>query len=78
MSIDDDRKFSLLENGCREYVFISQFFMAEGNDLSDLFHQILGKTEAHLKVNPCFEDDSKILCSKIFSESCGTLCYGDL
>ena len=44
-------QFSFLENACREYVFITQFFMVEGNEALDLFHQILGKTEALLKKN---------------------------
>eukprot|EP00095_Tigriopus_kingsejongensis_P003158 maker-scaffold791_size96783-snap-gene-0.31 protein:Tk03158 transcript:maker-scaffold791_size96783-snap-gene-0.31-mRNA-1 annotation:"vacuolar protein-sorting" len=42
-------QFCFLENACREFVFINQFFMVEGNDLHDLFHQILGKTEILLK-----------------------------
>ncbi|TRY62008.1 hypothetical protein TCAL_08474 [Tigriopus californicus] len=42
-------QFCFLENACREYVFITQFFMVEGNELNDLFHLILGKTESLLK-----------------------------
>lgn len=36
--------FALLDNGCREYLFLSDFFMVAGNSALDLFNCIMGKT----------------------------------
>ena len=37
-------QFSLMENACREYLFLCEFFMVEGNSALDLFTQVFGKT----------------------------------
>lgn len=37
-------QYALLENGCREYVFLSEFFMVQGQAADELFHQVMGKT----------------------------------
>ncbi|XP_035772027.1 vacuolar protein sorting-associated protein 52 homolog [Neolamprologus brichardi] len=36
--------YALLDNGCREYLFLSDFFMVAGNSALDLFNSIMGKT----------------------------------
>lgn len=49
--------YALLDNGCREFLFLSDFFMVVGNSALDLFNSIMGKTlsmflvwrELHLK-----------------------------
>ena len=33
-----------MENACREYLFLSEFFMVQGNAAQDLFTQVFGKT----------------------------------
>lgn len=74
-------QFCFLENACREYVFITQFFMVEGNELHELFHLILGKTESLLKkavdlsVQESYDAISLFLClhlSFAFRKHCQT------
>ena len=36
--------FTLLDNSCREYLFLADFFMVEKNAAKDLFTAVLGKT----------------------------------
>lgn len=36
--------YALLDNGCREFLFLSDFFMVTGNSALDLFNSIMGKT----------------------------------
>ena len=36
--------YALLDNGCREFLFLSDFFMVAGNSALDLFNSIMGKT----------------------------------
>lgn len=36
--------YALLDNGCREFLFLSDFFMVAGNSALDLFNNIMGKT----------------------------------
>ncbi|EDO47167.1 predicted protein, partial [Nematostella vectensis] len=36
--------FALLDNSCREYLFLVDFFMVTGNAAKDVFTQVLGKT----------------------------------
>ena len=43
-SLFRSEQFCLLENACREYAFLVEFFMVTGNEANDLFHQVLGKT----------------------------------
>ena len=37
-------QFCLMENACREYLFLAEFFMVQGNAAQDLFTQVFGKT----------------------------------
>ena len=37
-------QYALLENACREYVFLSEFFMVQGSQADDLFFMVFGKT----------------------------------
>uniref|UniRef100_A0A8C7HDK1 Vacuolar protein sorting-associated protein 52 homolog n=1 Tax=Oncorhynchus kisutch TaxID=8019 RepID=A0A8C7HDK1_ONCKI len=36
--------YALLDNGCREFLFLSDFFMVAGNSALDLFNSVMGKT----------------------------------
>ncbi|GAA6087871.1 vacuolar protein sorting-associated protein 52 homolog, partial [Tachysurus ichikawai] len=36
--------YALLDNGCREFLFLSDFFMVTGNSALDLFNSVMGKT----------------------------------
>ena len=36
--------FALLDNSCREYLFLADFFMAQNNAAKDLFTAVFGKT----------------------------------
>ena len=37
-------QYALVDNACREYLFVTEFFMIRGAQAQDLFNQILGKT----------------------------------
>ena len=36
--------FALMDNSCREYLFLTDFFMASGTSALDLFNVVMGKT----------------------------------
>lgn len=44
-------QYALLENACREFVFLSEFFMVQGGPADDLFFQVMGKTLGLLQKN---------------------------
>ena len=58
-------QFALVDNACREYLFVSDFFMVEGSNAQDLFNQIMGTfvtspvqcIEPVLHKTPCFRQD---------------------
>lgn len=37
-------QYALVDNACREYLFISEFFMVRGVQAQELFNQIMGRT----------------------------------
>ena len=43
-SLFRSHEFALVDNACREYLFLSEFFMANDNSAQQLFSQVLGKT----------------------------------
>ncbi|XP_029299386.1 vacuolar protein sorting-associated protein 52 homolog isoform X1 [Cottoperca gobio] len=63
--------YALLDNGCREYLFLSDFFMVAGNSAFDLFNSIMGKTlSMFLKsmstyVSDCYDSIAVFLCIHI-------------
>lgn len=63
--------FALLDNGCREFLFLCDFFMVTGNSALDLFNCIMGKTLAmFLKsmstyVSDCYDSIAIFLCIHI-------------
>jgi len=36
--------YALVDNGCREFLFLAEFFMVEGQNAQDLFNLVFGKT----------------------------------
>ncbi|KAM3596485.1 uncharacterized protein V6R79_015392 [Siganus canaliculatus] len=63
--------YALLDNGCREFLFLSDFFMVAGNSALDLFNNIMGKTlSMFLKsmstyVADCYDSIAVFLCIHI-------------
>ncbi|KAJ8335270.1 hypothetical protein SKAU_G00409090 [Synaphobranchus kaupii] len=63
--------YALLDNGCREFLFLSDFFMVTGNSALDLFNCIMGKTlSMFLKsmsayVSDCYDSIAVFLCIHI-------------
>ncbi|XP_041069183.1 vacuolar protein sorting-associated protein 52 homolog isoform X1 [Carcharodon carcharias] len=43
-SLFRSQHYALLDNSCREYLFLCDFFMVTGNSAQDLFNAIMGKT----------------------------------
>lgn len=41
----------LVENACREFAFVTEFFMVSGNEAMDNFNQIMGRTMTILTVS---------------------------
>lgn len=37
-------QYTLVDNACREYLFLAEFFMVQGKEALALFSQIFGKT----------------------------------
>ncbi|XP_037119774.1 vacuolar protein sorting-associated protein 52 homolog isoform X3 [Syngnathus acus] len=63
--------YALLDNGCREFLFLCDFFMVAGNSALDLFNSIMGKTlSMFLKsmstyVSDCYDGIAVFLCIHI-------------
>ncbi|XP_060771388.1 vacuolar protein sorting-associated protein 52 homolog [Neoarius graeffei] len=63
--------YALLDNGCREFLFLSDFFMVTGNSALDLFNCVMGKTlTMFLKnistyVSDCYDSIAVFLCIHI-------------
>ncbi|MEQ2243147.1 Vacuolar protein sorting-associated protein 52 [Ilyodon furcidens] len=63
--------YALLDNSCREYLFLCDFFMVAGNSALDLFYCIMGKTlSMFLKsmstyVSDCYDSIAIFLCIHI-------------
>uniref|UniRef100_A0A8C7Y2N5 Vacuolar protein sorting-associated protein 52 homolog n=1 Tax=Oryzias sinensis TaxID=183150 RepID=A0A8C7Y2N5_9TELE len=63
--------YALLDNGCREFLFLCDFFMVAGNSALDLFNSIMGKTlSMFLKsmstyVSDCYDSIAIFLCIHI-------------
>lgn len=45
-SLFRSQHYALLDNGCREYLFLCDFFMVAGPSAQDLFNAVMGKTLA--------------------------------
>ena len=56
-------QYALVDNACREYLFLTEFFMVRGAQAQELFNQIMGKTMTLLIVSIIY----KILLIEILS-----------
>ncbi|OBS60120.1 hypothetical protein A6R68_08747 [Neotoma lepida] len=55
--------YALLDNSCREYLFICEFFVVSGPAAHDLFHAVMGRTLAMtLGYHGQHPHDSEIVC----------------
>lgn len=50
-SLFRSEQYALVDNACREYLFITEFFMVRGSQAQELFNQIMGKTLTLLTKN---------------------------
>uniref|UniRef100_A0A673I917 Vacuolar protein sorting-associated protein 52 homolog n=1 Tax=Sinocyclocheilus rhinocerous TaxID=307959 RepID=A0A673I917_9TELE len=63
--------YALLDNSCREFLFLSDFFMVAGNSALDLFNSIMGKTLSMFLKNlstylsDCYDSIAVFLCIHI-------------
>uniref|UniRef100_A0A3Q1MJR9 Vacuolar protein sorting-associated protein 52 homolog n=1 Tax=Bos taurus TaxID=9913 RepID=A0A3Q1MJR9_BOVIN len=63
--------YALLDNSCREYLFICEFFMVSGPAAHDLFHAVMGRTlsmtQKHLEsyLVDCYDAIAVFLCIHI-------------
>lgn len=64
-------QYALVDNACREYLFITEFYLVRGNQAQDLFNQIMGKTMSVMMKNietyvlDCFDTIALFLCIQL-------------
>ncbi|NXW97656.1 VPS52 protein, partial [Larus smithsonianus] len=70
-SLFRSQHYALLDNSCREYLFLCDFFMVTGPSAQDLFNAVMGKTLAmflkHMEayVCDCYDSIAVFLCIHI-------------
>ncbi|XP_022224489.2 vacuolar protein sorting-associated protein 52 homolog [Drosophila obscura] len=61
-------QYALVDNACREYLFVTEFFMVRGSQAQDLFNQIMGKTltlmikNLDTSIHDCYDTIAMFLC----------------
>lgn len=64
-------QYALVDNACREYLFITEFFLVRGNQAQELFNQIMGRTMSLMVKNletyviDCFDTIALFLCIQL-------------
>lgn len=64
-------QYALVDNACREYLFITEFYLVRGNQAQDLFNQIMGKTMSLMVksietyVTDCYDTIALFLCIQL-------------
>jgi hypothetical protein len=64
-------QYALVDNACREYLFITEFYLVRGNQAQDLFNQIMGKTMSLMVKNletfvfDCYDTIALFLCIQL-------------
>lgn len=80
-------QYALVDNACREYLFITEFYLVRGNQAQDLFNQIIGKTlslmvkNIELYIQDCFDTIALFLCIQLilrYSILCHKRCVNAL
>ncbi|KAG0431948.1 hypothetical protein HPB47_021262 [Ixodes persulcatus] len=70
-SLFRSQQYALLDNACREYLFVTEFFMCSGSAAQDLFNLIMSKTltmflkHVELYVQDCYDSIALFLCIHI-------------
>ncbi|XP_075345811.1 vacuolar protein sorting-associated protein 52 homolog [Mycteria americana] len=70
-SLFRSQHYALLDNSCREYLFLCDFFMVTGPSAQDLFNAVMGKTLSmflkHMEtyVSDCYDSIAVFLCIHI-------------
>ncbi|XP_040180900.1 vacuolar protein sorting-associated protein 52 homolog [Rana temporaria] len=70
-SLFRSQHYALLDNSCREYLFLSEFFLSSGLAAQELFNTVMGKTLSmflkHIDsyVSDCFDSIAIFLCIHI-------------
>ncbi|XP_045132398.1 vacuolar protein sorting-associated protein 52 homolog isoform X2 [Portunus trituberculatus] len=47
------QQYALMDNGCREYIFLTEFFMVHDADAMKLYMTVMGKTLQHVQKEVC-------------------------
>ncbi|CAL4060629.1 unnamed protein product, partial [Meganyctiphanes norvegica] len=47
------QQYALMDNGCREYIFLTEFFMVRDADAMKLFMSVMGKALQHVQKEVC-------------------------
>ncbi|XP_012275317.1 vacuolar protein sorting-associated protein 52 homolog [Orussus abietinus] len=61
-------QYALVDNACREYLFLTEFFKVRGSQAMEIFNQVMGKTLGHLLknvqsfVDDCYDTIALFLC----------------
>ncbi|XP_066599067.1 vacuolar protein sorting-associated protein 52 homolog [Prorops nasuta] len=61
-------QYALVDNACREYLFLTEFFKVRGSQAMDIFNQVMGKTLALILknlqsfVDDCYDTIALFLC----------------
>lgn len=61
-------QYALVDNACREYLFLTEFFKVHGNQALDIFNQVMGKTLTLMVKNlqsfveDCYDTIALFLC----------------
>ncbi|KAG7209787.1 hypothetical protein KM043_011405 [Ampulex compressa] len=61
-------QYALVDNACREYLFLTEFFKVFGAQAMDIFNQVMGKTLSHMLknlqsfVDNCYDTIALFLC----------------
>ncbi|XP_070491539.1 vacuolar protein sorting-associated protein 52 homolog [Chironomus tepperi] len=64
-------QYALVDNACREYLFVTEFYLVRGNQAQELFNQIMGKTMSLMMKNletyivDCYDTISLFLCIQL-------------
>lgn len=70
-SLFRSQQYALLDNACREYLFVIEFFMCSGSAAQDLFNLIMSKTltmflkHVEVYVQDCYDSIALFLCIHI-------------
>uniref|UniRef100_A0A8D8HGG2 Vacuolar protein sorting-associated protein 52 homolog n=2 Tax=Culex pipiens TaxID=7175 RepID=A0A8D8HGG2_CULPI len=70
-SLFRSEQYALVDNACREYLFVTEFFIVRGPQAQELFNQIMGKTMTMLiknletYVQDCYDTIALFLCIQL-------------